>query len=412
MGIAAGGASVLCLTLLPGAVANPDGDGDQHTTREEVRKARERVVATADDVDTIESRLKNADRRLQRLSIEAGKAVEAYNGARYQLHQARKATRKATRRADTTHKKVRRYAKALSDAVVSNYENNGSLTSLGILLRNPDPKALLERLYAYKTVTGAIHVDLEDYQSASVVADRAQDRAKAAMEKQDEATEAAQEAKESAEAAMSKAEDAVSTIAAEKKALVRKLARVRNISVEVAKQRQQELAEQAAAEAAARQAARERRAEQQAQAEQDQAQQTDPAPQDNTDPAPDSDPAPSSDVDVAVEFAKDQLGEPYVWAAAGPDAWDCSGLTMQAWAAAGENLSHYSVAQYDETTPIAFSDIQRGDLLFWSDGDPSSIYHVAMYLGNGMMIHAPQPGENVQIVSMYYWILPNLYSRV
>ncbi len=407
------GASVLCLTLLPGAAADPDGGGDQHTTREEVRKARERVVATADDVDTIEARLKNADRRLQRLSIEAAKAVEAYNGARYQLRQARKATRKATRRAETTHKMVRRYARALSDAVVSNYENNGSLTSLGILLRNPDPNALLERLYAYKTVTGAIHVDLENYESASVVADRAQDRAEAAMKKQDEATEAAEEAKESAQAAMSKAEDAVSTIAAEKKALVRKLARVRNISVELAKQRQQELAQQAAEEEAARQAARERRAEQRAQAEQDQTQQTDPAPQDNTDPAPDSAPAPSSEVDVAVEFAKDQIGEPYVWAAAGPDAWDCSGLTMKAWGAAGESLSHYSVAQYTETTPISFSDIQRGDLLFWGDsGDPSSIYHVAMYLGNGMMIHAPQPGENVQIVSMYYWILPNFYSRV
>jgi peptidoglycan DL-endopeptidase CwlO len=398
----------LCLTLFPGASADPDDP----PSREEVREARERVAATADDVDAIEARLKNADRRLQRLSIEAGKAVEAYNGARYQLRQARKVARKATRRAESTHAKVRRYADALSDAVVSNYENNGSLTSLGILLRDPDPNALLERLYAYKTVTGAIHVDLENYQSASVVADRAQDRATAAMRKQDEATEAAQEAKEEAEAAMAKAEDAVATIAAEKKALVRKLARVRNISIELAEKRQQELAEQAAEEEAARRAARQRRAAQQEQAEQQQNQQSDPAPQD-TDPAPqDTDPAPSSDVDAAVEFAKDQLGEPYVYGASGPDSWDCSGLTMQAWAAAGESLSHWSVAQYNETTPISFSDLQRGDLLFWGDSDPSSIYHVAMYLGNGMMIHAPQPGENVQIVSMYYWILPNFYTRV
>jgi peptidoglycan DL-endopeptidase CwlO len=408
MSVAAGGAAVLCLTLLPGASADPDDP----PSREEVREARERVAATADDVDAIEARLKNADRRLQRLSIEAGKAVEAYNGARYQLRQARKVARKATRRAESTHAKVRRYADALSDAVVSNYENNGSLTSLGILLRDPDPNALLERLYAYKTVTGAIHVDLENYQSASVVADRAQDRATAAMRKQDEATEAAQEAKEEAEAAMAKAEDAVATIAAEKKALVRKLARVRNISIELAEKRQQELAEQAAEEEAARRAARQRRAEQQEQAEQQQNQQSDPAPQD-PDPAPqDTDPAPSSAVDAAVEFAKDQLGEPYVYGASGPDSWDCSGLTMQAWAAAGESLSHWSVAQYNETTPISFSDLQRGDLLFWGDSDPSSIYHVAMYLGNGMMIHAPQPGENVQIVSMYYWILPNFYTRV
>src|SRR5215510_14570807 len=117
MSVAAGGASVLCLTLLPGASADPDGNGDNHTTRQEVRNARERVAATADDVDTIEKRLTNADKRLQRLSIEAGKAAEAYNGARYELQQARKTAHKATHRADSTHKKVRKYADALSDAV-------------------------------------------------------------------------------------------------------------------------------------------------------------------------------------------------------------------------------------------------------------------------------------------------------
>ncbi|HYJ67956.1 MAG TPA: C40 family peptidase [Nocardioidaceae bacterium] len=393
MTVAAGGASVLCLTLLPGAAADPDDP-----SREDVRKARERVTVTADRVDAIKAQLANADQWLETLSVEAGKAVEAYNGARYQLRQARVATRKATRRADATNAHVRRYSDALSDAVVTNYENSGSLTSLSIVLRDPDPKALMERLYAYETVTGAIQVDLDGYEAASIVADRAQDRAEAALKEQDEATEAAQDAKESAEAAMAKAEAAVAEIADEKRALVRKLARAQGVSVKLAQQRQQALAEQAAEEAAE-------------QAEQ-QAEQQDPAPQDN-DPAPGGDPAPSGGVEAAVDFAKAQLGEPYVYGAAGPDSWDCSGLTMEAWAAGGESLSHWSVAQYNETTPISFSDLRRGDLLFWGDSDdPDSIYHVAMYLGNGQMIHAPQPGENVEIVSLYYWILPNLYGRV
>jgi cell wall-associated NlpC family hydrolase len=394
MSVAAAGAGVLGLALLPGAAA----DDPDHPTREDVRKARERVAATSDRVDAIEARLANADQWLQTLSIQAGKAVEAYNGARYELHQARIVTRKATRRADTTNANVRRYSDALSAAVVTSYQNSGSLTSLSIVLRDPDPKALMERLYAYETVTGAIQVDLDGYEAASIVADRAQDRAEAALKKQDEATEAAQEAKESAEAAVAKAEAAVVEIADEKKALVRKLAQAQDISVELARERQQALAEEAAQEAAEEAA--------------EQAEQPDPAPQE-ADPAPEGNPAPSEGADAAVDFAKAQLGEPYVYGASGPDSWDCSGLTMGAWAAAGESLSHWSVAQYSETTPISFSDLRRGDLLFWGDSnDPDTIYHVAMYLGNGRMIHAPQPGENVEIVSLYYWILPNLYSRV
>jgi len=86
---------------------------------------------------------------------------------------------------------------------------------------------------------------------------------------------------------------------------------------------------------------------------------------------------------------------------------------MKAWRHAGVSLSHWSGAQYYETTPISFSDIRRGDPLFWGDSDdPDSIYHVAMYLGHGKMIQAPRPGRSVEIVSIYYWILPNFYTRV
>jgi cell wall-associated NlpC family hydrolase len=130
-------------------------------------------------------------------------------------------------------------------------------------------------------------------------------------------------------------------------------------------------------------------------------------------PAPSPEPPPSSGgAGAAIAFAKAQLGEPYVYGADGPDSWDCSGLTSQAWAAAGHPLSHWSVAQYAETTPITSSQLQPGDLVFWSDGSPSSIYHVAMYLGDGMIIQAPRPGRDVEIVSMYYWITPDLFGRV
>ncbi len=113
-----------------------------------------------------------------------------------------------------------------------------------------------------------------------------------------------------------------------------------------------------------------------------------------------------------MAFARAQIGDPYVWAAAGPDAWDCSGLTMGAWAAGGKALPHYSVAQYEASTPVSPSDLQPGDLVFWgSSSSPSSIYHVALYSGNGMVVTAPRTGRDVTEESMYAWRAPDFYAR-
>ncbi|MBU1801399.1 MAG: C40 family peptidase, partial [Actinobacteria bacterium] len=139
-----------------------------------------------------------------------------------------------------------------------------------------------------------------------------------------------------------------------------------------------------------------------------------PAPEPTPAPAPGPAPAPApaSGAAAAVKFARAQLGEPYVWAAAGPDQWDCSGLTMRAWAAGGTSLPHYSVAQYDASTPISASERRPGDLVFWaSSDDPSSIYHVALYVGGDRIIHAPRTGRPVSEDSLFYWITPSFYAR-
>ena len=400
---------MLGLTLLPGASA--DDPDDPIPSKERVQDARERVRSTADRVDVIKDRLAAADERLQSLSMQAGKAAEAYNGAQYELREARKAARRAKRAADKAAARLHRRENQLAKAIVADFEGGGPLTNLSVLLENPDPSALLEKLNAYQVVTGVLQSDRERYEVAKADADVKEKRRDKALDTQQEATERAAEAKEAAEAAAERAQSAVSSIADKKDALIRRLAEVKNISVALARERQRELAEQAAAEArreARRQARREARQERREQ------QQSEPdRPSRGDDPKPQPAPAPSSDVETAIAYAKAQLGEPYVYGAAGPDSWDCSGLTMEAWAAAGESLSHWSVQQYYDTTPISFSDLQRGDLLFWGDtDDPSTIYHVAMYLGHGKMIHAPSPGNSVEIVSMYYWILPNLYTRV
>lgn len=98
----------------------------------------------------------------------------------------------------------------------------------------------------------------------------------------------------------------------------------------------------------------------------------------------------------AIAFAKDQLGEPYVYGAAGPDSWDCSGLTSQAYAAAGIALPRSSGSQAGVGTSVSTSSMSPGDLVFYY----SPISHVGIYLGGGMLIHAPHPGSSVEIVDV------------
>jgi cell wall-associated NlpC family hydrolase len=95
----------------------------------------------------------------------------------------------------------------------------------------------------------------------------------------------------------------------------------------------------------------------------------------------------------ALKYALAQIGDIYVWAAAGPTRWDCSGLTMRAFQNAGVSLPHSSRAQIRYGKNISFSSVKPGDLVFF--GKPIS--HVAIYMGGGKMVHAPRPGKRVEV---------------
>jgi peptidoglycan DL-endopeptidase CwlO len=100
----------------------------------------------------------------------------------------------------------------------------------------------------------------------------------------------------------------------------------------------------------------------------------------------------------ALAYAKAQLGEPYVRNGDGPSSWDCSGLTMMAWGSVGVSLPHSSGQQFNRGQPVAKSDLQSGDLVFFY----SDISHVGIYAGNGQVIHAPRPGKSVEYIKMSY----------
>jgi peptidoglycan DL-endopeptidase CwlO len=106
---------------------------------------------------------------------------------------------------------------------------------------------------------------------------------------------------------------------------------------------------------------------------------------------------------TAVAFAMAQLGKPYQWGAEGPGSFDCSGLTSAAYLAAGVVIPRVSVDQFNAGPHVAVADLLPGDLVFYADNplDPATIHHVGLYIGKGLMVHAPHTGDVVRIASIW-----------
>ncbi|WP_229811266.1 NlpC/P60 family protein [Streptosporangium pseudovulgare] len=116
------------------------------------------------------------------------------------------------------------------------------------------------------------------------------------------------------------------------------------------------------------------------------------------------DPAPwQMPGDVVADWALTQLDKPYVWAASGPRGYDCSGLAMRAWERAGIRLDHWTGSQWTSGRHVRLDRLHRGDLLFFGrlTGNPADVRHVGIYIGGGLMVHAPQTGDVVRIAPMW-----------
>lgn len=106
-------------------------------------------------------------------------------------------------------------------------------------------------------------------------------------------------------------------------------------------------------------------------------------------------PPASGDAAAVVQFGYDQVGKPYQWGASGPDAYDCSGLTSAAWQQAGVSLSHQASRQWNETNRVGREDLQPGDLVFYND-----LSHVAIYVGDNQIVHAPTSGQTIHVTGI------------
>jgi cell wall-associated NlpC family hydrolase len=101
---------------------------------------------------------------------------------------------------------------------------------------------------------------------------------------------------------------------------------------------------------------------------------------------------------TALRAALTQRGKPYVWGAAGPDSYDCSGLVMWAFAQEGISLPHYTGDQWNSGMHVSRADLEPGDLVFFF----ADISHVGIYIGNGLMVDAPSTGQVVQVQPVFW----------
>ena len=430
---------VLAITTALSASADPD---PVYPSKSQVDKAKTAVATTSGKVSSLDAQYAAASAQLTQVQDRAAAAAEAYNGARYELDKrtaeataAKKRATAAQRVADAAALQVRRYAASV-------YQQGGNLGELEAYLSSTGPQDLVDRASALEAVGDARSRTLQQAAASSIVADTMRQQAAKSQAAQAKAAEAARQARSAAQTQADQAEAAAAQIQRQQDALTVQLASLRKTSVDLEKQRQDGLAAAAVARAAAAEAARQARlaadrakaarsaaakkaaqraatraaaeaARQKAAAEAAQkaadqaAHQQHNSPKPNSpkpdNPKPDNPPPPPPShggVSAVIAYAQAQLGKPYQWGGAGPSSFDCSGLTMRAWQQAGVNLSHYTGAQWGETSRVAIPDLRPGDLVFYGSSGAGS-HHVGLYVGGGQMIEAPRAGVPVRYASIY-----------
>lgn len=458
----------LVVPTAPPVLAAPE---DRAPTEQDVREAREAVADVEARVAELDARMLDYTAQLRQVEIEAQVAGEAAVAARVEAEEKQAEADRAARRAAEARAAADAANEVLGRHAASAYKAGG-LGALGVLFSDGDAGEVLERAGALEVIARIRNRDVQEATSASGTAEALEREAALASAQAEAAALEAEEAEAAAQAAVARVEREGARLAAEREGTLAELARVRQVSVETERARQEHLQAEADRIAAEKEQARiaaeleaerrrqaveaeRQRAAEQAAAEEAAAREAEeaarptqapaPAPAPEPDPAPEPAPAPSPTpspspkpspspsptptptptpepppqpapppappapapgAQTAIAWAHTQVGKPYVWGATGPDAYDCSGFTMRAWRQAGVHIPQGSRLQYHSTAKVPVDQAQPGDLLFYStNGSPSGIFHVAIYLGGGQVIHALRDWsswDGVKVTGMHY----------
>ena len=326
------------------------------------------TIAAAVPRDPATDTIASVTQRLDNLSKQSESLAEKYNGAQITLTARQKAAGKAQsafRSAAATYQTARAQ---LTNTLKSQYEG-AQFSTAGALLTSTNEANYLDKVEALNLLNAHRSAVVAELITARANADKAQEAAADALHKAKSVRDLVSKQRADVEAQTKKYTDLLATLNAQQQE------QYRDRNAPTAAQLATTQTTQALPAAPAQPA------------------------------APPAVGGGSAKAQIAVAYARAQLGKPYVFAAAGPDAFDCSGLTMMAWAAAGVSLPHYAPTQmqYGSTVPIDVSAMLPGDLIFLYP----DIGHVEIYAGNGMAISAPQPGDVVNYVSVAY-DMPNI----
>ncbi|MEV4470012.1 C40 family peptidase [Nonomuraea sp. NPDC049504] len=347
-------AACLLVATCPPALAEPG------PSRHDVKRARQTVRERSHQLSRTTAALVTAQSRLDRLAAEVERLVEAYNGEVVRLRRAEQAQQQATARLAAADAEVERARQDVALLAAENYGGLGTVKPyMGMLADRGGTDGFLHRamvLGYLEEEQGAVMRRLRDAQEVAAILRTYAGRAHA---ERLAAAESARRAKLAAQTAVTRQRRETRQLMARKMTLQRK--------VNAARTRAQLLARRRAAALSGLVAGGSRMG------------------------------------DVAANWALTQLGKPYVWAAAGPETYDCSGLTMRAWEKVGVRLDHWTGTQWTSGPHVPLDQLRRGDLLFFAhvSGDPSTIHHVGIYVGRGQMVHAPQTGDVVRVASIW-----------
>jgi peptidoglycan DL-endopeptidase CwlO len=369
--------------------------------------------------DEVRGDIEAAQQRLQEIEAHASGVVEEYNTATVALEEVNGALEATEARLAELSGEVDELAEAAGDHVRRLHKLGPTLELSSVFVAG-DGAELGARSAALRRILDGQRADFEGLDAARTELDASERRLveQQALAQEREAEVAAQQ--QEVEETLASYEDEITALRAQLEEVEEREAeeeRRRQREAEAEARRERE-AEEAAAREAAEQDADEREAARQQEAEAAEDAGSDGSSgssgsSSSSSPSGSSSSgssggsggsgsAPSSrqSASTAVDTALDQVGKPYQWGGSGPDSYDCSGLTSYAWRSAGVEITRTSRSQWDYTRRISRSELQPGDLVFYSrDGTRDGIGHVAMYIGGGDIVEAPYSGNNVRVRS-------------
>jgi cell wall-associated NlpC family hydrolase len=403
---------------------------------QDVRQAQGAVKSAERSVASMEVRLAQLSAETDAAELKVQQAGEGYNRAVVDADAAQQASLDAVAQAEDASAKAEDARRQLVAIARELARSGGSSDLLQALLSSDGFQDVARRTTALDRISGKADEAVQEYKATQLVATTLATRAADAADQAKAAKTAAADALAAAEQAQDDATAALAAAATERDSLISALAAARQTSAEVERARQDFVDQQrreredAAARAAAMRpvatapvatapvvttpAAPGAPAAPPAPAA-PAAPAGPAAPPVANNPAPPPAPTPvkyglgtgtsrgsAAAGAAALAWAQTKTGLPYVWGGVGPDGYDCSGLSMGAWRAAGVNLNRTTRDQYKQVLKISYDELRPGDLVFWSTdaNNPDAIYHVAIWAGGGQIMEASKPGDPLRTTKM------------